>query len=72
MKDNKAPRPDDISIVFIKHTKTETVVIISNIFNRCVSGENIPNDWKISYIDPNLIEASRNYCQYYRAISITS
>lgn len=72
MKNNKAPGPGDLPIELIKHATTKALEVICTLFNKCLQGDDIPTDWKISYINPIYKKGNRSECGNYRAISITS
>ena len=72
MKNNKAPGPGDLPIELIKHATAQAQEIIRIIFNKCLSGEEIPRDWKTSYINSIFKKGNRKECSNYRGISITS
>ena len=72
MKNNKAPGPGDLPIELIKHATTRTLELLCMIFNKCLKGDRIPRDWKVSYINSIYKRGNRNECSNYRGISITS
>jgi len=72
MKNNKAPGPGDLPIELIKHATTRVLELFCIIFNKCLTGDSIPKEWKISHIMSIYKKGNRNECSNYRGISITS
>ena len=72
MKNNKAPGPGELPIELIKHANVQVLEITCTIFNKYLSGDKIPRDWKTSYINSIFKMGNRKECSNYRGISITS
>lgn len=72
MKNNKAPGPGDLPIELLKHATNKALEILCSIFNKCLFGETLPQDWKLSNIISIYKKGDRNACENYRGISITS
>lgn len=72
MKNNRSPGPGDLPIELIKHATSTVFGILSTIFNKCLLGDKIPEDWKISFMNSIYKKGSRDKCENYRGISVTS
>jgi hypothetical protein len=42
------------------------------IINRCINGEEVPQQWKVAYISSIHKKGSKRDCSNYRGISVTS
>ena len=52
LPNNKACGPSGISYEMLKHTGQNCIQAITSLFNRCLSSQSIPKQWKEGYIFP--------------------
>lgn len=48
------------------------IEILTEIFNDCLRGEEVPKEWKLANISPIFKKGNRKDCNNYRGISVTS
>jgi helix-turn-helix protein len=72
MKNNKAAGPGGLQIELIKNAPSGVYEILARIYNKCLQGEETPQEWKKAYITSIYKKGDRRKCENYRGISITS
>jgi len=72
MKNGKAAGPGGLQIELVKTAPTAVHVVLARLFNKCLQGENIPQDLEKAYITSIYKKGDRRKCENYRGISITS
>src|SRR6185437_2681648 len=50
LPNNKACGPSGISYEMLKHTGQNCIQAITSLYNRCLSSQSIPKQWKEGYI----------------------
>lgn len=72
-KNKKSAGPGGIPIELIKYGPDILLEIVADIFNKClIDGDNIPDDWNISYVSSIYKKGDRRSCENYRGISVVS
>lgn len=69
-KTKKAPGPGGITIELIKYAPDIMYDLLAKLFNRCLRGEEIPDEWNMGYITNIHKQGSRNECANYRGITV--
>ena len=72
MKNRKAAGPGGLQIELIKNAPSGVYEILARIFNKCLQGEEIPQEWKKAHITSIYKKGDKRKCENYRGISITS
>ena len=72
IKDGKAPGDDTINPAFLKHIASEISEPLSIIYNKSVTEEVVPEEWKRANITPLFTKGSRSEPGNYRPVSLTS
>jgi len=72
MKNRKAAGPGGLQIELIENAPSGVYEILARIFNKCLQGEEIPQEWKKAHITSIYKKGDRRKCENYRGISITS
>lgn len=49
MKNGKASGSGWIPVVLYKNSPDIVIEILTKIYNKCIKGEKIPNEWKLAY-----------------------
>jgi len=71
MKNGKAAGPG-LQIELVKTAPIAVHEVLARLFNKCLQGEDIPQDWKKAHITSIYKKGDRRKCENYRGISITS
>ena len=72
MKNGKAAGPGGLQIELVKTAPTAVHEVLARLFNKCLQGEDIPQDWKKAHITSIYKKGDRRKCENYSGISITS
>lgn len=72
LKKNKAPGPGNIPAELIKYGTTKLYENLAKLFQRCINGAEIPEEWKTSCISTIHKKGRRDQCDNYRGIAVTS
>lgn len=72
MKNGKAAGPGGIPIELIKHAPLIVIKEIALIFNKCLKGDEIPDEWKQAHISSIHKKGCKLICDNYRGISVTA
>lgn len=73
MKNNKSPGPGDIPIELLKQAPDVLLEIVVTLINKClIEGNNIPEEWNLSYISSIYKKGNKKLCGNYRGLSVTS
>lgn len=72
LKNGKSCGPEGVSAELLKNGTDKLVRTITQLFNDCLNGQQIPKEWKVAHISPIYKKGNRNECDNYRGISVTS
>ena len=72
LKDGKSCGPEGVYAELIKHGTGKLIKMLTWVINRCLNGEEAPQQWKVAYVSPIHKKRSKNDCGNYRGISVTS
>jgi hypothetical protein len=72
LKNKKSPGPGMITNELIKSGPCSLKNQIMNLFNRCISSQKTPQEWKTSHIVPIYKKGDRRDVKNYRGLSINS
>jgi len=72
MKNRKAAGPRGLQIELIKNSPSGVYEILARIFNKCLQGEEIHQEWKKAHITSIYKKEDRRKCENYRGFRITS
>ena len=56
----------------LKHGRDKLIKMLTWVINRCLNGEETPQQWKVAYISSIHKKGSKKECSNYRGISVTS
>jgi len=56
----------------LKHGTDEPIKMLTWVINRCLNGEEGPQQWKVAYISSIHKKGSKKDCASYRGTSVTS
>ena len=56
----------------LKHGTDKLITMLTWVINRCLNGEEVPQQWKVAYISSIHKKGSKKDCSNYRGISVTS
>lgn len=71
-KNGKAPGPGGICMELLKNAPEQLYEKLSELFNLCLNGYPLPEDWKTGYITSLHKKGSKDECANYRAITVLS
>lgn len=71
-KNKKAAGPGDIPIELMKNAPDILIDLLEELFNRCIQGEQIPDDWNLGYISSIHKKGDKKLCQNYRGITVVN
>ncbi|XP_044757060.1 uncharacterized protein LOC123315437 [Coccinella septempunctata] len=71
-KNKKAAGPGDIPIELIKNAPEILLELIKELFNKCIHGDQVPEDWNLGYISSIYKKGDKKLCQNYRDITVIS
>ncbi len=69
---NKSMGPDSLSPRLLRELKQQILHPLTNIFNRSLQENKVPEDWKIANVTPIHKKGDKNIALNYRPISLTS
>ncbi|XP_030765487.1 uncharacterized protein LOC115889574 [Sitophilus oryzae] len=72
LKSRKSPGPGEIPLELLKYGTDKLYKQFASLFQKCLNGENIPKEWKTSYITTIHKKGSKDDCDNYRGISVLS
>ena len=72
LKNGKSCGPEGVYAEILKHGTEKLIKMLTWVINRCLNGEEIPQQWKVAYISSISKKGSKEYCSNYRGISVTS
>ena len=72
MKNGKSCGPEGIYAEMLKHGTEKLITMLTWVVNRCLNGEEVPQQWKVTYISLIHKKGSKEYFSNYRGISVTS
>jgi hypothetical protein len=70
MKNHKAPGPEGIQTELLKYAPRITSEHATELFNDCLFGEDIPEEWKLALIRSLHKKGNRKDCDNYRGIRV--
>ena len=56
----------------LKHGTDKLITVLTWVINRCLKGEEVPQQWRVAYISSTHKKGSKKDCSNYRGISVTS
>lgn len=72
LKNGRAPGPGDIYGELIKHGGDKLYKHLTKLFQTCVNKQDIPEEWKISYLTTIFKKGDKTVCDNYRGIAVTN
>lgn len=72
LKSRKSPGPGNIPPELLKHGTEKLYRQLASLFQKCINGENLPEEWKTSYITTIHKKGNRELCDNYRGIAVLS
>ena len=72
LKDGKSCEPEGVYAEMLKHGRDKLIKILTWVINRCLNGEETPQQWKDAYISSIHKKGSKKDCSNNRGISVTS
>jgi len=72
LKNGKSCGPEGVNAEMLKHGTDKLITTLTWIINRCLNGEEVPQQWKFAYISSIHKKGSKEDCSNYRGISVTS
>ena len=72
LKPFSAPGPDGLSPYLLKELSNELSLPLSIVFQKSLSENSVPTDWKVANITPIFKKGSKFECGNYRPVSLTS
>ncbi|XP_045477944.1 uncharacterized protein LOC123683087 [Harmonia axyridis] len=64
--------PGGVPAELIKHGTHNLFQAVTDLINKCLSGQPVPKEWKTAYISSIYKKGDKNQCANYRGISVTS
>ena len=64
--------PEGVYVEMLKHGTDKPIKMLTWVINRCLNGEETPQQWKVAYISTVHKKGSKKDCSNYRSISVTS
>ena len=71
LKNGKAPGPGSIPSELIKCGTRKLFGCITELMKRCIKGEEVPKEWKESWISAIHKKGKKDDCENYRGLSVT-
>jgi len=72
IKNGKSCGPEGLHVEMLKHGTDKLIKMLAWVINRCIDGEETPQQWKVAYISSIHKKGSKKDCSNYRGISVTS
>ena len=72
LKNGRAPGPEGVYAELIKNGTNKLLEILTEVFNRHLRGEPIPQSWREGWITSIHKKGSKTDCNNYRGITVTS
>lgn len=72
LKNGRAPGPGDICGELLKHGGDKLYRHLTKLFQTCVNKQEIPEEWKISFLTTIYKKGDKNVCDNYRGIAVTN
>jgi len=72
LKNGKAPGPGNIPAELIKNGTSKLYQHLTNLFQTCMNGREIPMEWKTSILSTIHKKGNKENCDNYRGIAVTS
>ena len=72
LKNGKSYGPEGVYAEMLKHGTGKVLKMLAWVINRCLKGEETPQQWKVAYMSSIHKKGSKKDCSNYRAISVTS
>lgn len=69
-KNGKSPGPGAVCMELIKHGPSVLLEILCQLYNRCMKGETLPEDFRKGYISNIYKKGDRKQCGNYRGITV--
>ena len=71
LKNRKAPGPGDIPAELIKCGTDKLFLCIRDLMEKCIRGDEVPKEWKESWITATHKKGRKDDCENYRGLSVT-
>jgi hypothetical protein len=71
VKNGKSCRPEGVYAEMLEHGTDKLIKMLTWVINRCLNGEEAPQQWKVAYISSIHKKGSKKYCANCRGISVT-
>lgn len=71
-RNGKSAGPGSVNIELLKHGPSSLFEILTQLYNRCLKGEELPQDFKKGYISNIYKKGDRKQCTNYRGITVLS
>ena len=72
LKNGKSYGPEGVYTEMLKHGTDKLIKMLTWVINRCLNGEETPQQWKVAYISSIHKKGSKKDCSNYRGISVMS
>ena len=72
LKNRKAPGPGNIPAELIKSGPKKLYEHLRKIFQDCINGTDVPQEWNEAYLSTMYKKGDRTKCENYRGISVTA
>jgi len=71
LKNVKSCGPEGVYAEMLKYGTDKLIKMLTWVINRCLNGEETPQQWKVAYISSIHKKGSKKDCSNYRGISVT-
>lgn len=72
LKNHRAGGPGGIPAELIKNGTDKLLRLITQLFQKCLNGEEIPEEWRVGYLISIYKKGDRQKCENYRGIAVTA
>jgi len=72
LKNGKSCGPEGVYAEMLKHGTDKLIKMLTWVLNRCLNGQEVPQQWKVAYSSSIHKKGSKEDCSNYRGISVTN
>ena len=72
LKNGKSCGPEGVNAEMLNHGTDKLIKMLTWVINRCLNGEEAPQQWKVAYISSIQEKGTKKDCSNYRGITVTS